>query len=172
MAGQEAVEKLQAWSSLMPPVTMAWPSSGVVGAGKHLSWAYTLQNKVHPVPGSPWRHTRSSSSSSNSEDSWHDNEAESAGLINAAICLLKDATLDRAAQPSNQQQNRSHIVARLPAKDWDAFVVKLTAVQPRAVASPRLHAMRNAVPSLSARMVFQSQVSQLLGVSKSTAITA
>ncbi len=106
------------------------------------------------MPDIVWRRT----SSSSSEDSDDDNKAESADLIDAAMFLLKDATLAGATKPSKQQQQQQHTVGTLAAKDWDAFVEKCTAVKPRAVASSRLLAMRNAVPSPSARMVFQSQV--------------
>ena len=106
------------------------------------------------MPDTVWRRT-SSSSSEHSDD---DNKAEWADLIDAAMLLLKDATLAGATKPSLQQQQQQQTVGALAAKDWDAFVEKCTAVKRNTVASSRLLAMRNAVPSPSARMVFQSQV--------------
>lgn len=109
-------------------------------------------SKVHPMPDIIWRYTGASS-----EDSDEDAKQCSAGLVEAAMILLEETTLAGAAKPAEQQPQQQSIGA-LAAKDWDAFVGKCTAVKPRAVASSRLLAMRNAVPSPSARMVFQSQV--------------
>jgi len=104
------------------------------------------------MPDIVWRRTGSST-----EDSDEDNKQCSADLVEAAMVLLEDPTLAGATKPAEQQQQQQSVGA-LAAKDWDAFVGKCTAVKPRAVASSRLLAMRNAVPSPSARMVFQSQV--------------
>lgn len=103
------------------------------------------------MPDVVWRYT-----GTGSEDSDKDDMRCSAGLFEAAMVLLEETTLAGATKPAEQQQQQS--VGALAAKDWDAFVGKCTAVKPRAVASSRLLAMRNAVPSPSARMVFQSQV--------------
>ncbi len=117
------------------------------------SWLFSRPlNKVHPMPDIVWRRTGSST-----EDSDEDNKQCSADLVEAAMVLLEDPTLAGATKPAEQQQQQQSVGA-LAAKDWDAFVGKCTAVKPRAVASSRLLAMRNAVPSPSARMVFQSQV--------------
>ena len=132
---------------------MTWQVPGFGGLVKQLSWLKRPHNKVHSVPDIVWRR----SSSSSSEHSDDDNKAESADLIDAAMLLLKDATLAGATKPSLQQQQQQTVGA-LAAKDWDAFVEKCTAVKRSTVASSRLLAMRNAVPSPSARMVFQSQV--------------
>lgn len=114
------------------------------------SWLFSGPlNKVHPMPDILWRRT-------NSKDSDEDDRQCSADLVEAAMGLLEDTTLAGAAKPAEQQQQQS--IGALAAKDWDAFVGKCTAVKPRAVASSRLLAMRNAVPSPSARVVFQSQV--------------
>ena len=116
------------------------------------SWLFSRPlNKVHPMPDVVWRYT-----GTGSEDSDKDDTRCSAGLFEAAMVLLEETTLAGATKPAEQQQQQS--VGALAAKDWDAFVGKCTAVKPRAVASSRLLAMRNAVPSPSARMVFQSQV--------------
>ncbi len=110
-------------------------------------------NKVHPMPDIAWRYTGTSS-----QDSDEDNKRCSARLVESAMGLLEDTTLAGATKPAEQQPQQQQSIGALAAKDWDAFVGKCTAVKPRAVASSRLLAMRNAVPSPSARMVFQSQV--------------
>lgn len=104
------------------------------------------------MPSYQWRRTRSSSS--NDLDS--DVRALPIDLIQAAMFLLQDATLAGATKPCKQGQQQQKIGA-LAASDWGVFVEKCTAVRPTA-ASSRLLAMRIAVPSPSARMVFQSQV--------------
>lgn len=123
---------------------MRLPSIGTPAAWfKRLStWRY---NGVHPMPDLLWRST-----STSSEDSDGNVKAD---LVGAAMFLLENAALAGPTKPSEHQP-----IGALAAKDWTAFVRKCTAAKPRAVASSRLLAMRNAVPSPSARMVFQSQV--------------
>lgn len=143
------------WRPLVLSEVVTWQVPGFGGLVKQLSWLKRPHNKIHSMPDTVWRRTSSSSSSEHSDDD--DNQAESADLIDAAMLLLKDATLAGATKPSLQQQQQQTVGA-LAAKDWDAFVEKCTAVKRNTVASSRLLAMRNAVPSPSARMVFQSQV--------------
>ena len=97
------------------------------------------------MPDLLWRST-----STSTEDSDGDVKAD---LVGAAMFLLENAALAGPTKPSEQQT-----IGALAAKDWAAFVQKCTGAKPRAVASSRLLAMHKAVPNISARMVFQSQV--------------
>lgn len=147
------MDKLQIWSPSGIPKIVSWPMPKVRSPFGWFSWLFSRPlNKVHPMPDIVWRRTGSST-----EDSDEDDKQCSADLVEAAMVLLEDPTLAGATKPAEQQQQQQSVGA-LAAKDWDAFVGKCTAVKPRAVASSRLLAMRNAVPSPSARMVFQSQV--------------
>ncbi|DBA75406.1 TPA: hypothetical protein ACH3X1_010669 [Trebouxia sp. C0004] len=146
---QEAVEKLQIWS---PSGIVSRPKPKVRSPFGWFSWLFSRPlNKVHPMPDIVWRHTGTST-----EDSDEDDKQWSADLVEAAMVLLEETTLAGATKPAELQQQQQSIGA-LAAKDWHTFVGKCTAVKPRAVASSRLLAMRKAVPSPSARMVFQSQ---------------
>ncbi len=102
------------------------------------------------MPDLAWRRTNSEDSA---EDSEADDQGGSADLVDAAMFLLEDAKLAGAAESPEEEQSAP------AARDWGELVEKWAAVKPKAVASSRLLAMRNAVPSPSARMVFQSQVS-------------
>ena len=110
-------------------------------------------NVVHPIPDVEWRRTGSSTGDSDEDDT-----GSAVHLVDAAMFLLEDTTLAAAAAPSEHQQT----VGAAAARDWNACVEKCAVVKPEAVAVSRLLAMRNAVPSPSARMVFQSQVGQSL----------
>ena len=147
------MEKLQIWSPAGIPRIVTQPMQKVRSLFGWFSRPFSRRlNKVHPMPDIVWRNTGTSS-----EDSDEDDKRCSAGLVEAAMILLEETTLAGATKPAEQQPQQQSIGA-LAAKDWDAFVGKCTAVKPRAVASSRLLAMRKAVPSPSARMVFQSQV--------------
>lgn len=140
---QEAVGKLLIWSPSVP-ATMRLPS--IRAPAGWFKWLPTRpHNRAPPIPDILWRST-----STSTEDSTGDAKAD---LVDAAMFLLENAALAGPIKPSEQQT-----IGALAAKDWTAFVRKCTAAKPRAFASSRLLAMRNAVPSPSARMVFQSQV--------------
>lgn len=105
------------------------------------------RNAIHPAPMIDWH------SSDHSSD--EDDQGPSQQLMAAAISLLQDPTLARADTPRRQATPN-------PPRDWDAFVQQQIAVKVRAATSSKLLAMRNAVPNLSSRMVFASQVSKAI----------
>ena len=104
---------------------------------------------VHPLP--TCRPTDSSSDLSG-EDEDEQNPAED--LVAAAVYLLQDSTLggDNSVPKAEQQKQKQ------PGWDWGEFVQKQLQTQASVAASSKLLAMRNAVPSHSARLVFASQV--------------
>ncbi len=106
-------------------------------------------NAVHPTPA--WRRTASCSDLGGEED---DREPPSE-LVAAAMCLLQDPTLAEVdVDPRGEQGGLPK-----PPRDWEDFVQHQLETKASVAASSRLLAMRNAVPSPSARMVFASQVS-------------
>jgi len=104
---------------------------------------------VHPIP--TWRRTDSSSDLSGEED---DEQEPPEDLVAAAMYLLQDSMLagDIAVPKAEQQKQKQ------PLRDWGEFVQKQLQTQASVVAASKLLAMRNAVPSHSARLVFASQV--------------
>ena len=105
---------------------------------------------VHPMPS--WRHT-DSSTDRDSED--EDEEEAPAALVEAAMLLLQDSTLaGRCSVPEEERAKQA-----VPPRDWEVFVQTQLQTKGSVAASSKLLAMRNAVPSPSARMVFASQVS-------------
>ena len=154
---QEAVEKLELWT---PPVAsealtkQCWYSS-MLRACWQTGWTQNSHNQIHPMPDFDWRRTDSST-----EDSDQDDHGKPSGLLDAAFLLLEDTTL-AAGTGTQELQPPSH--GSVAAKNWEVFVEKCIAAIPRAAISSRLLAMRSAVPSPSARMVFQSQVSLKFG---------
>ena len=105
---------------------------------------------VHPIP--TWRRTDSSSDLSREDE---DEQDPAEDLVAAAMYLLQDSTLagDTSVPRAEQQKQRQ------PLRDWEGFVQKqLLQSQASVAASAKLLAMRNAVPSHSARLVFASQV--------------
>ena len=137
-------------------VTCRTPQHAISG---WLKWTLPKShNVVHPMPDVKWRRTGSSTGDSDEDDT-----GSAVHLVDAAMFLLEDTTLAAAAAPSEHQQQQhqqQQSVGAIAARDWNAYVEKCAVVKPKAVASSRLLAMRNAVPSPSARMVFQSQVDQ------------
>ena len=107
---------------------------------------------VHPIP--TWCRTDSSSDLSGEED---DEQEPPEDLVHAAMHLLQDSTLagDTSVPKAEQQKQKQ------PLRDWGEFVQKQLQTQASVAASSKLLAMRNAVPSHSARLVFASQVRKL-----------
>jgi hypothetical protein len=104
---------------------------------------------VHPIP--TWRHTDSSSDLSGADE---DEQNPPEDLVAAAMYLLQDSTLGGDSPvPKAEQQKQIQ-----PLRDWGEFVQKQLQTQASVVAASKLLAMRNAVPSPSARLVFASQV--------------
>ncbi|DBA79405.1 TPA: hypothetical protein ACH3X2_000050 [Trebouxia sp. C0005] len=104
---------------------------------------------VHPIP--TWRPTDSSSDLSGEDE---DEQSPHEDLVAAAMYLLQDSTLGgEHSVPKAEQQTQKQ-----PARDWGQFVQKHLQTQASVAGSSKLLAMRNAVPSHSARLVFASQV--------------
>ena len=112
-------------------------------------------NVVHPRPHIDWHQTSADDSGSESEIA----DGPRLGVVEAALFMLEDKTLAAGGKSPEKQQKQPPGVGTVAAQDWDAFVQKcLAGTQKRAAVSFRLLAMRDAVPSASARLVFQSQV--------------
>ena len=110
-------------------------------------WGRRPHNTVFPTTQQGWRRT-----SSSTEASDDDSQTDLPELVDAAFFLLEDTTL-AGATPSLEQRPPAM------ATHWDEVMANCIAPRlPKAAASSKLLAMRNAVPSPSARMVFQSQV--------------
>jgi hypothetical protein len=104
---------------------------------------------VHPIP--TWRCTDSSIDLSGEDE---DEQEPPEDLVDAAMHLLQDSALaGDASVPKAEQQKQKQ-----PLRDWGEFVQKQLQTQASVAASSKLLAMRNAVPSHSARLVFASQV--------------
>ena len=78
-----------------------------------------------------------------------------AALVEAAMLLLQDSTLAGPCSVPSEEEAKQAV----PQRDWEAFVQNQLQAKGSVAASSKLLAMRNAVPSPSARMVFASQVS-------------
>ncbi len=104
---------------------------------------------VHPTP--TWRRT---DCSRDLRDKDEDEQEPPEDMVAAAMHLLQDTTLaGDAFVPKAEQQKQKQ-----PLRDWGEFVQKQLKTQASVAASSKLLAMRNAVPSYSARLVFASQV--------------
>lgn len=104
------------------------------------------RNAVHPAPSQHMTHWHSSDHSSDEEE-----QAPYEQLVAAAMFLLHDKTLAGATGAEQQATPQ-------PPRNWDDLVQQHISAGVRAAASSKLLAMRNAVPSVSSRMVFASQV--------------
>lgn len=129
----------------LPPT---WVRASVLLNPWSKSWSPAA---VHPIH--TWRRTDSSSDLSGEDE---DEQEPPEDLVAAAMHLLQDSTLagDTSVPKAEQQKQKQ------PLRDWGEFVQKQLQSQASVAASSKLLAMRNAVPSHSARLVFASQVRQ------------
>ena len=166
---QDAISKLIQVSQLGPLHTSQQKMRVSATLAKALSLFVPAKgaNAVHP--SSEWQGQDSFESFSSEED---DSEVPQ-GLVAAAMYLLHDSTLaDPDAGPPTTPGTLSR--GQLPI-NWEELVGRQLQTQSSVAASSRLLAMRNAVPSPSARMVFQSQaslqISSALSISPSFCIS-
>ena len=124
------------------------PPAKISGLLPYLPSRAQGSNAVHPAPKQQQTEWSDSDYSSDEEA-----EAASEQLVAAAMFLLQDSSLARGSAHDAKQLSRP-----APARDWDRFVQQQLAHRPVAATSSRLLAMRNAVPSASARLVYASQV--------------
>ena len=167
MCTQEAVDKLeretgpahqQKVTRLLPWVQscLVWPT-----------WRRpTAPYTVHEVPNVLWHCTSSSGDTSEgAPDEWSD-------LVDAALVLLQNTSLNETATHTDQQQQRQRIsegpvvhlgqpqpTCILPAmRNWDAFVQQCLASKPSAATAVELVDKQDAAASSFGTGLFQSQV--------------